>query len=180
MDRRSEKTKEAIEQSFYQLLSEKKYREITIQDILDRANVGRSTFYSHFHTKDELVTTICLKLFERAHANGTLESSTAIAGLLHHIRENRKIIRGIFFSSSGELFENVFKKYFNTKIESAFLSSYTEKETGIPKDFLLNHISGSFIELVKWWDKNNMKQTPEELTKYFLSVISPITDQSHQ
>lgn len=60
MDRRSEKTKEAIEQSFYQLLSEKKYPEITIQDILDRANVGRSTFYSHFHTKDELVTTICL------------------------------------------------------------------------------------------------------------------------
>lgn len=49
----------------------------------------------------------------------------------------------------------------------------------IPKDFLINHISGSYLEMVKWWVSGNMIQTPEELTGYFISVISPIFMEMH-
>jgi tRNA A58 N-methylase Trm61 len=41
-------------------------------------------------------------------------------------------------------------------------------------DFLVNHIAGSFVEMVQWWLKNGMKQSPEKLARYFLSVIIPI------
>lgn len=44
----------------------------------------------------------------------------------------------------------------------------------IPQDFLINHISGSFVDMVLWWIKGQMKQTPEELDQYFRAVIEPI------
>jgi len=70
MDRRIKRTKTAIYSAFTQLLLEKKYYKITIQEIIDLANIGRSTFYSHFETKDELLKAMCTNIFEDMHSGG--------------------------------------------------------------------------------------------------------------
>jgi AcrR family transcriptional regulator len=54
-DRRIEKTKTLLHEALGSLILEKPYDSIVVQEILDRANVGRSTFYMHFHDKDELL-----------------------------------------------------------------------------------------------------------------------------
>jgi Transcriptional regulator len=176
MDRRIKKTKAAIYAAFTELLSKKKYSQITIQEIIDLADIGRSTFYSHFETKDELLKSMCLDMFQDMgplkHSFDTANPHSVITDILYHIRENKKAIKGVFTSESGDLFMNYFKAYFNRQIEE--LLDYSNKSFQIaPKDFLINPISGSFIEMVKWWAENNMKQTPEELTAYYLSVIAP-------
>ena len=64
MDRRQRKSRDAIFKAFIELLSEKEYNQITVGQIIEIANVGRATFYSHFETKDFLLKDLCKELFE--------------------------------------------------------------------------------------------------------------------
>ena len=63
MDRRQKKTREAIFNAFSELLSKKHYNQITVGEIIERADVGRATFYAHFETKDFLLKELCEELF---------------------------------------------------------------------------------------------------------------------
>ncbi|MDF2673779.1 MAG: transcriptional regulator [Clostridiales bacterium] len=99
---------------------------------------------------------------------------TMITRILYHIKENGKNIKGVLGSENGDVFMHYFKGYLSNQIGRFLFNSIPEEAFSIPKDFLLNHISGSFIEMVNWWAENNMKQTPEELTSYYIAVIDPL------
>ena len=64
MDKRKEKTINTIYNAFANLMREKDYDDITIQDLLEEASISRSTFYSHYKTKDELLLSISNHIFE--------------------------------------------------------------------------------------------------------------------
>ena len=64
-DRRITKTRKAIYSAFLQLLNQKGYETITVQEIIDLADVGRSTFYSHYESKELLLDELCQKLFHQ-------------------------------------------------------------------------------------------------------------------
>ena len=64
MDRRQKKTRQAIFNAFTDLLETKPYSTVTVSEIIAAADVGRSTFYSHFETKDDLLRALCAEIFE--------------------------------------------------------------------------------------------------------------------
>lgn len=178
MDRRQQKTRDAIFKAFSTLLETKRYGNITVQEIIDEANIGRSTFYAHFDTKDELLKALCTDIFshvfsdeltsEKTHdfsgENNGLEAR--LAHILHHLKDSKKNIVGILSSESGELFMRYFKGYL-TELFGEYLY---EIKVNAPADFVTNHLVGSFSETVKWWIANRMKYTPEETARYYIEV----------
>lgn len=186
MDRRQKKTREAIFRAFGTLLARKSYPNITVQEIIDLADVGRSTFYAHFETKDDLLKELCEELFghilssakDCTHTHGLYSDGSAPASvfchLLQHLRENDGNLLGLLSCESNELFLRYFKNGLNELIQSQFVGQNRCKNTELPEDFLINHISGSFVEMVLWWIKGGMRQSPAELDRYFRAVIEPV------
>lgn len=186
MDRRQQKTRAAIFSAFTALLAEKSYSKITVQEIIDAANVGRTTFYAHFETKDDLLKAVCEELFghilssamDCTHTHGLYSDGKApesvFCHLLQHLQEDDNRIISLLSCESSEIFLRFFKDSLNDLVRSQFVHLDRKSNTDIPEDFLINHISGSFVEMVLWWIKGRMKQTPEELDRYFRAVIEPI------
>lgn len=185
MDRRQQKTRDAIFGAFSILLSTKSFSNITVQDIIDKANVGRTTFYAHFETKDALLKEMCIDLFTHVFSDTLSTENThdfsmetdnphaLITHILYHLLDNKKNIIGILTCESGELFLRFFKQYLNELIATRMLNGVNRKKD-LPADFLINHISSSFVGMVQWWIRNNLQQTPEELADYFMAVVTPI------
>lgn len=186
MDRRQQKTRTAIFSAFTSLLAEKSYSKITVQEIIDAANVGRTTFYAHFETKDDLLKELCEELFghiigsamDCTHTHGLYSDGSApesvFCHLLQHLQENDKNIIALLSCESSEMFLRFFKDSLNELVRSQFINQNRKANTDIPEDFLINHISSSFVEMVLWWIKGHRKQTPEDLDRYFRAVIEPI------
>ena len=186
MDRRQQKTRTAIFSAFTSLLAEKSYSKITVQEIIDAANVGRTTFYAHFETKDDLLKELCEELFghiigsamDCTHTHGLYSDGSApesvFCHLLQHLQENERNIIALLSCESSEMFLRFFKDSLNELVRSQFINQNRKANTDIPEDFLINHISGSFVEMVLWWIKGHRKQTPEDLDRYFRAVIEPI------
>ena len=186
MDRRQIKTRQAIFSAFVKLLETRRYEKITVQEILDEANIGRSTFYAHFETKDELLKAICKELFghiidsamDRTHTHGLYSQGEApqsvFCHLLQHLQENDNNILGLLSCESSDIFLRYFKDSLNELIQTQFVNHRRRENQDLPQDFLVNHISGSFVEMVLWWLKDRERHAPEELDRYFRSVIEPI------
>jgi len=186
MDRRQQKTRGAIFKALSTLLETKRYSNITVQEIIDEANIGRSTFYAHFQTKDELLKTMCTDIFSHVFSNELMSEKThdfsyeknglesKLTHILYHLKDSEKNIVGILSCESGELFMGYFKGYL-TEMFSKYLNT---KKVNAPTDFVLNHFVGGFSETVKWWIDNKMIYTPEDTAKYYIEVscANRITD----
>ena len=115
MDRRQKKTREAIFKAFTELLAKKNYNQIAVQDIIDSANVGRTTFYARFETKDYLLKDLCEELFghiidtamglPHGHYHYSCGSSTdsVFLHLLRHLQENDRNILELLSSENNEI-----------------------------------------------------------------------------
>lgn len=186
MDRRQKKTRAAIFSAFSTLLAQKNYSKITVQDIIDHADIGRTTFYAHFETKDELLKALCEELFghiigsakDCTHTHGLYSDKAApesvFCHLLQHLQENDYNILGLLSSESSGIFLRYFKDSLNELIQVQFADHFQNKGNNLPEDFVTNHISGSFVEMVLWWIRGGMKQSPEELDIYFRTVMEPV------
>ena len=130
MDRRQQKTRAAIFSAFSTLLTEKSYSRITVREIIDTANVGRTTFYAHFETKDDLLKALCEELFghiidsamDCTHTHGLYSQGAApesvFCHLLQHLQENDNNILGLLSGESRDIFLRYFKDSLNDLVRS--------------------------------------------------------------
>lgn len=183
MDRRQRKSREAIFNAFISLLSKKHYNKITVGEIIEIADIGRATFYSHFETKDFLLKELCSELFyhifnsekqTNIKTRNIFDCDIRDAVFLHlfkHIKQNDNNICKLLSSQNNELFLDYFKTEVRLLIVNHISDFKDKKPKNIPEDFWINHITSTFIETLRWWLKNKMIQPPEVITEYFLLLV---------
>lgn len=176
MDRRQLKTRRAIYDAFTSLLGEKSYSAMTVQDIIDRADVGRSTFYAHFETKDELLKSLCLEIFDHVFSENLTRENThdfsagsgdlksEITHILYHLQSSGGSISRILAGESGE----VFMRFFREPLTKVFEGELQKRKCPVPKDYMLNHLVSAFAETVRWW-MSNRNYSPEEVSGFFFA-----------
>lgn len=177
MDRRQQKTKKAIFLAFSRLLEKKRYSHITVQNIIDEANIGRSTFYAHFETKDELLNAMCTAILEHIFSDDLIREEThdfsgnrnlqaRLTHLLYHLKEKEQDISSILSGDSNELFMRYFKDY----LTKMFAKQTVCVVSAAPKDYVLNHYVSSFAETVKWWVEKDMSYSPYEVIGFYMNI----------
>ena len=174
MDRRQRKSRKAIFDAFTLLLRAKRYEQITVQDIIDAADISRSTFYAHFETKDMLLKAMCSDIFDHIFAGDLCDYhdhgphlQAKLAHILFHLQEQKDQVAGILSCESDELFMAYFKERLNA-LFTLYLQEFTQT---VPQDFLLNHLVGSFCEAVRWWVQSSMRPSPEAVAEYYMNCI---------
>ena len=101
IDRRISKTKKAIYQAFLHLLNQKDYEAITVQEIIDLADVGRSTFYSHYESKELLLDELCQKLFHHLFERAEhLSPQDYLAHIFQHFKKNQDHVTSLLLSKN--------------------------------------------------------------------------------
>ena len=176
MDRRQRKTRAAIFRAFTGLLKEKSYGKITVQDIIDAADVGRTTFYTHFETKDDLLRSLCTEIFEHVFSHDLGREAThdfseehdtraRVTHILYHLQEHMDYLPGILSGESGEVFMAFFKEH----LKGLFAHAWEAERRAIPRDYIQNHMVCDFAETVRWWTRNT-RYTPEEISSFFFET----------
>ena len=186
MDRRQRKTRAAIFNAFKTLLNRKAYYKITVQEIIDAADVGRSTFYDHFETKDKLLESLCRELFrhieqsllDRGHSHCRFTSdgaeTSAFCHILYHLQEDERYILRLLARERNETFIECFKQNMNGLLRDEKFFNAKWRSLGVPEDFLIDHISSSFINMIQWWIRNKMQPEPPTMDFYFRSMMSAV------
>ncbi len=183
MDRRQRKTREAIFTAFITLLSKKDFGHITVGEIISEADIGRATFYSHFETKDFLLKELCEELFchvfdstgnqpsSHRHIFDCDAPSSVFLHLFQHIKKNDNNILELLSCCNNELFLGYFKINLQKLVVSQLPSFEARKNGKLPDDFWIDHIASTFVETLRWWIQNGMKESPETITEYFYLTV---------
>ena len=101
IDRLSAKQKKPSIKAFLQLLNDKDYEATTVQDIIDLADVGRSTFYCHYESKELLLDALCRHLFHHIfEREESISTEDYLAHLFLHFQKNQDHITSLLFSKN--------------------------------------------------------------------------------
>ena len=174
-DRRTLRTRSRLQQALIELIMEEGYDAISIRDITERANVGYATFFRHYDSKEALLA----DAFEQSVSQlQTLlqslgESSPEEEGRLifEHIGDNHDLYL-VFLKGEGTqvLVDQVVRE-----AVKELVLRYARYSTKIPAAILANHVVASIIALIKWWLRNEMPFSPEQMGTFYAElIINPI------
>jgi AcrR family transcriptional regulator len=177
-DRRALRTRQSLHQALIRLILERDYDEITVGDITDAANVGRSTFYAHFTDKDDLLRSGAGHLramLLHEHGNAVAEEHRPERRPLGfsrfmtaHLKEQHQLYRALMRGRAGPIMMDRFRQFL-CEIVRAELAASAEVAKCRPADreFAVQFVVGAYMSIVAWWLERGGKEPPEEIDQAF-------------
>jgi AcrR family transcriptional regulator len=166
MDRRTLRTRQALHQALIRLVHERGYDQITVADIADTANVGRSTFYAHFTDKDDLLR-LGLSYLRTMFIDPPGDDTGGPLGfsrfLTEHLREQRKLQRALMQSSAGSI---VIGSLREAICEAVRRGLRADRGKG-PDEIEVQFVAGAYLAVVTWWLDRGAKEPPQVIDERF-------------
>lgn len=176
LDRRVRRTRQQLREALLELILEKGYDDITVQEITDRADLARATFYIHYRDKDELLSTSLEEMFDAlveskldfsAEAFFDLETPHSVIAF-QHVQEYHKLYR-VMLSERG-ITHVIYRihRYLalisKQQIEALLPTGFNPP---LPLEIVAQHCAGSLFALIRWWLENDMPYSAEEMARMF-------------
>lgn len=176
-DERAIRTRDRLGSAFVALIHEKPIENVTVQDVLDRASVGRSTFYLHFRDKNDLLLSQLEKFLESMSTTLSVRKEISrrvvpVAEMFTHIENQKKLYR--ILADAGRLndFFDLAQGYFARGIEDRLRES--KRLPKIPQGELAARacaLAGSLLSLLRWWLDRGAKEPPGEMDELFHRMV---------
>ncbi len=182
-DRRVQKTKQQASSALISLIIEKGFESITVQDILDRANMGRSTFYSHFRDKNDLLLNgfkLLQKAIEEKHrifvktkaSAGEITSGITLE-LFTHAESHLVLFKAMVGKESGQAVNRIAHDLLLSKLKKHLAEKIGSKKHAVQVDFAAHWAVDSFLATLSWWLGCDCPMSAIEINRLFLEITLP-------
>lgn len=173
VDRRVERSQRTLHEALLEIAHERDWDAITILDVCERANVGRSTFYAHFADKEELLVSGFPRLHDELRAHAAAAGGRPLAfvePLLEHARGHWYLVRLVAGDRSSTLVHRRF-----VEVVGALLGEEVGPRvpSGPRRDATLRALGGALSELVAWWVESRSPLPAAEVAAIYIGVAGP-------
>lgn len=181
LDRRIRRTRRMLHGALIELILEKGYGHITVQDILDRADVGRSTFYSHFRDKDALLMASFDDLRDELRrefdamrpdmpASG---AEPAIAVIFGHAHRNRRVYQALCGKRGGEFVHDHLHRLISAILRDHLEPHLATADSDLPVDVVAEFCTSAALGLLTWWVAHDFPYGPTRLAEMYRRLAAP-------
>jgi AcrR family transcriptional regulator len=181
-DRRIQRTERLLHEALSTLIREKPYEAIAVKEILDRADVGRSTFYTHFRDKDELLVSGIHDMLR----SGRPEAQTARSRnadplwfsypFFAHIAQHRRA-SAARMGINGRLAIHGHLERTVAELVAAELEGQPNQGSApcrVPRELLARHVAATFVLVLNWWVDTDSALSAAEINDRFCSLVLPL------
>jgi AcrR family transcriptional regulator len=182
-DRRTRRTRRSLHEALASLVREKPYDVISVKEILDRANVGRSTFYAHFSDKDELLASTIRDMLGAARSSRAQASAAWYEQLIafslpifEHIHDHRDAHAGPMDATDRTVLHGHLQKILVESIGERVRSELPRlriERARVPAEVLTQYIASTFILVFNWWLESRSRMSPKEVDAVFRALVLP-------
>ncbi|MBZ0310245.1 MAG: TetR/AcrR family transcriptional regulator [Anaerolineae bacterium] len=172
-----QRTREMLQKALMELINEQGYDSITIQEIVDRANVGRTTFYLHYDSKDELFLSCHEAITRNFHLGEhhqlskeewlSLEAPPGMVSAFRHLEDARALLYPIFQGKESTLVMRRIRDKSAQDIETSLRAAFNEADSAISLELLANYLAGARLAMVQWTLEKRQPYSFEELAQTF-------------
>jgi AcrR family transcriptional regulator len=179
-DRRVRRTRRSIGEAFFALVLEKGYARITVQDILDRADVGRSTFYAHYRDKESLLTAAFEDL--RAELGADLAATVPgepptptgpVGALFAHAYQRRAVYRALCGRQGGDIVYRHLRRLIGGLLREHLRPQLAAAGSDLPVDVVAEFYTSAALGLLTWWVDHDFRPGPARLADAYQRLAAP-------
>jgi AcrR family transcriptional regulator len=176
-DRRVQRTRRTLREALIALMMERGWDAVSVQDVCDRADVGRSTFYTHFADKEELLIggldDLRKALLARpAPPEGGAAPLGFARGMIEHVHENQRLFLALVGKSGGQVVLRRFKEMVVELVRDDLRAAVSLR--GPFPDATVHFLTGAFLEVLVWWLESRAPLRPPEVERLFLQMATPV------